>query len=661
MTGPTPIQKLHANLDYLRSRGASRERIQQEIEKFRASQNQISANERKLSGAEKVAGLASKAGSGATFGLLDEAVGLFDEDAKNEQRFLQKQISEEMPKTAFAAEVAGSLATPGSFLKAAPKAASIGVKTAKALGEGAIQGGLAGVGNAEGSLENRIRAGVKGATIGSVAAGALGGVGKVIGASVRKGREALGLTAPSIEELVSRVPNEDVARAKLALEEFRQRGLGPEVTVADVLPQGEGALRASAVANRQVRSKVDQELRERSNRLSNLAEERFSQHTGTRPQSVENRVEEITQQARDKARPFYEAAEQEAEAAGTKPRMSASQREELARAGVPADKLPAQDPIDEALALPYVQQRIQQLKSAPRSRFTKLPDDSHAVLDQVYKDIGDKIRNLGDKARKSGLSDAEHSLRQDLIQQRSVLADAIISRSKSYEPALSEFAGEMALKDAYVRGAEKAPSDVIPSEIAELGSDAERSLYKEGKAQSLRRDRPNLDVGEYARFQDVLAPIATAEKAAVFKATFGDKAYREYVRDLLSMAKLQRMKGGAGESTTVDKLMEQLQAGGDPHNIAMAVADLVKGNPARAVARAAPLKVLDNLRNSRTAQANADFLLRRGEPEVQRSLDEIIRMRGSAQRSGGRSYRGRAGRRAADVTARIVGGHAGTS
>lgn len=649
MTGPSPTQKLHANLEYLRERGASPERIHQEIAKFKASQDQISANERKLSGIEKVAAVGSELGSGATFGLLDEAVGLFDKDAKNEQRFLQHQLAEENPKTAFAANVAGSFATPGSFFKAAPKAAGIGRKVFSVLREGAAQGAAAGVGNNEGGLGERVQAGLKGAGWGTVAAGALGGAGKVISGSVRKGAEALGLTAPSLEELVSKIANEDIAKARLKLEQFKQRRLDTEATVADVLPQGEGALRASATANREVRKRVDQDLRQRSNRLANLAEERFSEHTGTLSESADKTVAGMNSDAAQRARPLYDAAKNEAAAAPHVDRIPASRRAEMEAMGIPPSKIPTADAVDDALALPYVQQRIGQLKSAPRSRFAKLPDDHHELLDQVYKDIGKQIRSLDRK---------DWALKDDLIQQRGVLADAITSRAPTYKDALNTFAGDMSHRDAYLMGHQHAPSDVIPDEIASLDA-ATVPNYKQGKAQALRRDVPNLDVGEHARFQDVLAPIATKEKAAVFRATFGDKAYREYVRDLLGMAELQKMKGGAGESTTIDKMMEQLQAGGDPHQIAMAVADLVRGNPARAIARAAPLKVLDNLRHSRVAKTNADFLLRRGEPDVTRSLDEIVTMRDAAQRSSGRSYRGQPGRRVVNAAARIVGSSQG--
>lgn len=648
---PTPYEKLKANLDYLRKRGASPARQKQEIEKFRQSQERISAEERKLSGVEKVAAVGSKLGSGATFGLLDEAAGLFGDDEKDVQRFLQNQLREENPGVALAAEVAGGLAVPGSIFKAAPKAAGFARKAGTVLAEGAAQGGLSGLGNAEGGLDERVSAALKGGAAGGATAGALSGVTRGLSRVAGRAGEAMGLTAPSLDDLVNKIPDEDITSARQKLTDLRGRNLAHETTVADVLPQGEGALRQAATSNRAVRKNVDTELRSRSNRLANEADDRFSQHTGTQRQSARKSVEELNEESATRAKPFYKAAEEEAASAGPSQRLTAAERKQMAEMGVPADKIPS-DAIDEALALPYVQQRITQLRAEPRSGWVKKADDDHALLDQVYKDIGRKIRSLDRK---------DWELKGDLMKQRAVLVEAITSRAPSYKKALSEFADPQARREAYELGSRKAPADMVPSELSGLDA-GESAMYREGKAQALRRDVPNLDVGEFARFQDVLAPIATREKAAVFKATFGEKAYTEYVKDLLAMAGLQRMKAGAGESTTVDKLMEQLQ--GDPSAISGMIAELLRGNPMAAIAKAAPVgrvgQLLDRLRNSKVAQTNADFLLRRGDANVTKSLDELVAMRQAGQRSTGRSYRGQRGRRALGVTARIVGGNAGS-
>lgn len=620
----TIVTKMRENLAYLRSKGASRERIQQEIDRWKAELDTVSASERELSPAENIAAMGSTMASGATFGMFDELAGLFGgEDAKDTQRFLKKQFAEENPGEALTLEVMGGLAVPGSLLRQAPRAAPFAAKALRVAGEGAAQGGLAGFGNAEGDVMDRIGATTSGATAGAVASGAIAGVGKGIARVGRNVLDRFGVSAPNaartMETMADRLPDEDIATARENLARLRGRVLSDEATVADVLPQGEGALRQAATENREVRKSVDKALRQRSNRLANRADDRFSLHTGTQRQSGRKSIEQLNEEASERARPHYAAAAREAADAPPVQRISAADRNALAALGVAADKLPPSDAIDEALALPYVQQRMAALRSAPRSRFASVADDDHGMLDQVYKDIGKQIRSLPRD---------QWSLKEDLIHQRAILADAITSRAPSYRTALSEFADPMARKDAFTAGATPTPADMVPSEMKGMDA-AETASYKEGIASRLRRDVPTLELGEYARFADVLAPVANREKAETFKAAFGEPAFKEYVTDLVEMAGLQRMKAGAGESTTVDKILEQLQT--EPEAIVSTFAQMLRGNPMAAVAQFAPTnavgRTLDRLRNSKSAQQRSDFLLQQGDDKVSAALDLLERLR----------------------------------
>lgn len=634
--GKTANQKMLENVRALRAQGAPPERIKREIERWQPEIEAESAAERKLSGVEKVAAVGSKMGSGATFGLLDEAVGLFDEDAKNEQRFLQKQLSEENPKTAFAAEIAGSIATPGSIFKAAPKAAGMARKAGMMLAEGAAQGGIAGFGNAEGSLEDRIGATAKGATVGSVAAGVIGGVTRGGSRIYNRAAEGMGLKAPTLDELVSKIPDDDIASARANLSRLKGRNLAHEATVADVLPQGEGALRQAATAGgREVRKDVDAQLRQRMNRLANEADDRFSLHSGTTRQSGEMARAERLKKAQDEARPLYDQSRNEAGAYD------------------PATEAP-DFTMPEVLNRPRIKSAVRRVVADDPERFGgdvfADPKLSHDVLDQAYKDMGEEIRYIQSKVQAKTASATERRQVRRMIRDRDHLKKAIAVRSPSYPKALDKYAGEIAHRDAYNVGAKPAPADMIPEQMAAL-EPATVPDFKQGKAELLRGPVPNRDIGEFARFQDVLKPIATREGAETFKATFGDNAYREYVADLLEMAGLQKMKAGAGESQTVDKLMEQLNA--EPEAIVGMVQSLLSGNPGAALTQAVPMKVLDRLRNNKTAKVNAEFLLRRGEPDVTRSLDELVAMRSAAQKPGPRR------RSAAGVSARVVGSQFG--
>lgn len=616
----TANQKLLENVRALRAQNAPKERIQDEIDYWKPKVAAESADERKLSGLETVAALGSKAAGGATFETFDEGASLLGSDTDT-QRFLQRQVEQEHPVLSAGANILGAVANPVRFLKAAPAAASFVAKAARVLGEGAAQGAASGFGAGEGNPAERAISTLKGATAGAATAGAIGGAAKTLGASTRKLGQSLGLTAPKIEEFASRIPDDDIAAAQQKLAQIKSRRLGDEAMVADLLPQGEGALRQAATSNRTVRKTVDTELRGRSNRLANTADDRFSEYTGTQPSSARKSIEELDAEAAQRAGPHYKAAADEAAYRGPavpEPRLTVAQRAELSTQGVPADKLPPTDAIDEALGLPFVQQRIGQLKQAPRSRFANASDDDHGLLDQVYKDIGRQIRSLDRK---------DWSLKEDLIQQRAILADALTSRAPSYRQALSEFADPMGRKDAFLAGNKREPADVIPSNLAGLDK-GETAAFKEGKASLLRQDVPNMEIGEMARFQDVLAPIATREKADVFRATFGADALREYQRDLLEMAGLQRMKAGGNESTTTDKFLEQLQ--GEPEAIVGVVKALLSGNPIQAVTGAVPMKALDRLRNSKQGATNAEFLMRRGDA-AERALEELLGIRNAAK------------------------------
>lgn len=664
MTGPRPekttTQKMRENLAYLRSKGASRERIQQEIDRWDADLQQESANERKLSGVEKVAAVGSKLGSGATFGLLDEALDVTGISDKEEHRFLQRQLSEENPALAMGAEVAGGLAMPGSIFSAPAKLAKTATAAEKArravrvvgtpLAEGFAQGGLAGVGNAEGSLEERLQGGLEGGTAGSVVAGAISGVGRGVGAARRAAASKRGVHTPTLDELVMRTPDEDIAVARTRYSELQGRNLGSEATVADVLPQGEAALRAQATASKGTRSKVDATLRDRSNRLANTADDRLSQHTGTERMSGAKGRAERLKKAQEEAGPLYEQSRQEAAAYD----MTNAE---------PDFTTP------EVLNRPRIAQAVKRVIRDDPERFAgnvfSDPKLSHDVLDQAYKDMGEDIRYLQAKVKAKTATAAERRSVKRMIRDRTHLKDAISVRSETYPKALDTYAGEIAHRDAFDMGGKNTPADMIPDEMSVLDA-ATVPDYKQGKVGTLRANVPNADLGEFARFSDVLAPVANREKAEVFKATFGEKAYKEYLADLLEMAKLQRMKAGAGESTTVDKLIEQMQANPDLLGIAGQLAQGNMGAAARGiVGKAMDLTPLDRLLASQKQSGiNADFLLRSGD-DVPKTLEEMVGLREAAKkptRGTVRQMRGRDGGytgRGSNVAARTVGGYFG--
>lgn len=642
MAEPTPYQKLAANLAHLRKRGASPERQKQEIEKFKLSQDAKTKAERALSGIEKVGATLSKGLSGATFGLHDEAMGLFDKGTKDEQRIAMKQLEEDNPALAFGAELAGAIATPGSFLKAAPRAAHWGVKAATMLGEGALQGAASAFGNAEGNVEERFDETRTGAGMGAGAAGVVGGLVKGGGRVAGRVADRFGMKAPKLERTMERIadqtPDEDIAAARQRMAVLGDRKLGHEMMVADVLPQGEGALRQAATSNKTVRKSVDAELKGRNNRLANLADDRLLEHTGASGESVDKTLAGMRKSAQDKSRPFYDAAQKEADAFPKKERLAPEQYEELAGLG---GKVPDGDPIDAALALPFVRNNIRRVKAA--EKFKALPDDDHQVLGELYKEIGEDIRLLQEKRLARNMTTTERRELGDLIAQRGKLAEGIEFRAPTHKTARGEYAGDASAGRAFERGAKSrdVPADMIPDEIATLDA-PNQPFYKRGAAETFRSDVPASELGDLARFQSVLKNLSTKEDVSRFRALYGDDTLKSYLGQIMEMARLQGMKAGGGESTTVDKLMEQMQAEPDAA-IAGMVGQLLRGNPMAAIANAAPQgmigKTLDNLRRSKSAEQNADFLMQRGSDKVEAALDLVERLRREGKLPANRNWK----------------------
>jgi len=647
MAEPTPIQKILANIAFMRKhpKHYGKADMEEQIDKLRMEVTAANKSDRSLSGVEKVAAFGSKMGSGATFGLLDEAAELLPGSGwKDEQRFLQRGLEEDDGGLAFGAEVLGSLAVPGSFLKPAARTASAGMKALKVAGEGALQGGASAFGNAEGNLAERLDETAAGAGIGAGAAGAIGGASRMAARTVGNVAERMGLRAPNpqraMEELADKTPDESMAAARQRLQENVARRLGDETMVADVLPEGEAALRLTGTQNKEARKLIDSELRERSNRLSNLSDERFSEYTGSDRSSAQRAVDQRIKKAQAEAGPEYAIAEAEAAAHDltsaapdfvTPVVLQRKPIQSLMRRVMADDPAVYGGKVEDVLADPKL---------------------SYRLFDQMYKDIGEDIRYLRDKVRAKTASASERRQIKRMVRDRAALLDAIKVRSPNYPKALDKYAGEIAHRDAYERGLRNIPSDMIPDELASLDP-ATVPDFKEATARRLRPKTANPELGEFARFRDVLEVFADPEKSAAFKATFGADKHQEYLKDLLTMARLQRMRGGMGESTTADKLIEQME--GDPEKIASLVRSL--GNPLEMVAQAGRWdKVWDRLRQSKQAKENAGFWTTRGEGKVKAALDLLEKLRQEGKLPRPRNFRQPNPTAAA---ARIAGGIAG--
>lgn len=115
-------------------------------------------------------GTTAKAVQGATLGFGDEIAGLVSSDAQDAMRREQTKYEKVNPLGATVAEIGGAGL---SALYAAPAALStplgLGGRLARSGGLGVVYGGLTGLGNAEGSFQDRLPSAGLGATIGGIA------------------------------------------------------------------------------------------------------------------------------------------------------------------------------------------------------------------------------------------------------------------------------------------------------------------------------------------------------------------------------------------------------------------------------------------------------------------------------------------------------------
>lgn len=193
----TTAQKMAANLDVLRQHNASRERIQQEIDRWKVKFDAESAAdpERQRTVGQDIQGAAQTFGDAATFGgadLVTDALapGSFAEN-RAATRANKAGFREAHPVLAPALEVGGALATPipgGTLLKGVKGAGAL-AKIGRGAADAAIQSGVSGTVNnltdatPEGVLD-AIKQGGKSALIGAGVAGTVGAVGGVAARAV---------------------------------------------------------------------------------------------------------------------------------------------------------------------------------------------------------------------------------------------------------------------------------------------------------------------------------------------------------------------------------------------------------------------------------------------------------------------------------------------
>lgn len=204
---------------------------------------------------------------GATFRLLDDVVGLFDEGTKEELRRIQESSYQEGPwYTTILPEIAGGFATPGLAASGTVRAGGSLLRAAgAAAATGAVEGGIAGFGTAEGSPLERLPQTAKGMLFGGTAGALLGGAGYGLGKGYRymTGRTGLS-TGDEARRFAQRTANESPRGVEGVLEDLnRMQEHTPTATLADV-PEMRPLARGAGAASREARDRFRETMTPRT-------------------------------------------------------------------------------------------------------------------------------------------------------------------------------------------------------------------------------------------------------------------------------------------------------------------------------------------------------------------------------------------------------------
>jgi hypothetical protein len=251
---------------------------------------------------------------------------------------------------------------------------------------------------------------------------------------------------------------------------------------------------------------------------------------------------------------------------------------------------------------------------------------THAQLTMAHSLLSEMQGSL---MKAQGGPDKVLGLRR-LARAKEALQAAIETRAPAFEGYRGVFHEGMNVKEAFELGHKmsRGESSLSAQELESL-PESLRESFKAGVASGLRaRDLPNVDIGPEARLQNLWEPVATADRAAAFRSMWGQENYARYIDRLRKMVSLQREQFGRGESTTIDKLLEQAKV--NPTALAEVGSLLAGGRFTGAALYGAReggrlLKAADAMRLTGKAKENAGKLMVRGDDAITAELKRMAR------------------------------------
>lgn len=486
-------------------------------------------------------------GQGLMFGFGEEAEALASsllrgrpyQEERERIRGEMAEFREAYPKTATGASIVGGLAMPGGAAR------SLGATALRS----AAAGGIAGIGAAEGDIQQQLTSGLLGAATGGVIGTALTAGGRAVAARAMRG----GRGAPAEVTSVARRATEAGMKSP---EDIRQAATAlaadvPEAQVVDVLgTPAVKRLRTIRAYGGEPGQQVEQAMAERVEAKPNRLLEALRRTTGRERENIVETLEDSIQRGKKESAPLYqqfyakkpeEIPEVDAVLQTPFGRIVMDRARRNAANERRVFMEPAQPSVPTSMVDQFGQPIMTEAKAAkhyPQS----LDDIKKAMDDIIYEG---RFGNV--QPGQGGLAPGELRAAKKL---RGEFLNAVDAKFDDYAEARAAWAGEKAIRDALESGVEAATKRVDPRQIAKDIAELDPSEveyfqrgYLDGLGQKIDEGRLRMTAVKTKAFQNMLTSVFGADAPSISRAIRGE------------LEMVERAGVVRGGSQTTDKLI----------------------------------------------------------------------------------------------------------